>query len=58
MECVCCGSAGDRVSLSIDYPQDRLSRLHIGENVDAVGDVGEGGRVVVGIDHGDVDGHR
>lgn len=39
------------------YPDDRVSWQHVGVDVDAVGDVGEGGCVVIGVDHGDVDGH-
>lgn len=35
-----------------------LPGLHVGEDLHVVGHVSEGGRVVVGVDHLDGDGHR
>lgn len=41
----------------IDYLQNGFPRLHVGEDFNIVGGLGECGRVVIGVDDQDVDSH-
>lgn len=41
----------------IDYLENGFPRLHVGEDFNIVGGLGECGRVVIGVDDQDVDGH-
>lgn len=49
---------GQRQTSLIDHLQHRLPRLHVGEDFHAVRHLTKRGRVVVGVDHQDVDGDR